>query len=133
AKRFASDKEMALFARAKAASIMTVHVSSKRGASELEAVRRDLINKSAPNAFEAREIVAGTLFKILEPQFAQYRNLTVQGGTGIEKQVTAKQSQLVDLAEGYQKVIAIGNGEYVVASLYRLGEAHENFASALFK
>ena len=54
-------------------------------------------------------------------------------GTKVEKQVTDKQSRLVKLAAAYERIIDIGSPEYTVAALFRLGEAHENFANALFK
>jgi hypothetical protein len=37
------------------------------------------------------------------------------------------------LASNFDRVIAVGNGEFTVASLYRLGEMSEDFAQTLFK
>ncbi len=49
----------------------------------------------------------------------------------LENSLQGKQSELVNLAKLYQSIIAIGHGEYVVASTYRLAQANEAFALAI--
>jgi TolA-binding protein len=132
AARFSKDKEQALFAEAKAAEIRTFHISAAKGEDELEKVAKKLVAKNAPLAFEARRTVAGSLFRLMGNKFSKYRSYSLKGGAKIEQQVGQKQALLVGLAKGYGKVIDLGNGEYSVASLYRLGEAHENFSKELF-
>ena len=53
-------------------------------------------------------------------------------GRSVESQIQAKQGILERAAAGYESVIAIGSPEFTVASLYRLGEMHEDFAEKLF-
>jgi hypothetical protein len=64
--------------------------------------------------------------------FQQFMNARVAGNTAIESQIQAKQGILERVAAGYEAVIAIGSPEHTVASLYRLGEMHEDFAEKLF-
>ena len=98
----------------------------------LEALRKKLTTKGAPLAYEARRITAQAMFKSLEPKFAMFKALKITGGSKLEKEVSAKQQKLLELANGYETVITLGNVEHIVASFFRLGEAHENFAQALF-
>jgi hypothetical protein len=50
----------------------------------------------------------------------------------VEAQAGNKQAKLVRLANAYEDIIALGNAEFAVASYYRLGELHEEFAKSLF-
>ena len=50
----------------------------------------------------------------------------------VEAQAGHKQAKLVRLANAYEEIIALGNAEFAVASYYRLGELHEEFAKSLF-
>ena len=133
AQRYTADKDANFFAAAKAAALKTTSGDPAGGRADLEKIRVALVAKDAPVAFEARATVAGALFKILDPEFSQFQATKITDGNKIEQQVGDKQARLVKLADGYQKVIELGAAEFSVASLYRLGEAHENFATALFK
>ncbi len=133
AKRYPADKDANLFAAAKAAALKTISGSLSEGKAELAQVHGVLTAKDGPAAFEARATVAGAMFKILDPEFSKFQALKITDGSKIEQQVGDKQTKLVALAGGYQQIIALGAGEFTVASLYRLGEAHENFSQALFK
>ena len=132
ANKKASADQQAL-ALAKAAAIETLHVSRSKGRQNAERVRASLVKEGAPAAFEARRIVASTLFELVEPAFGAFQATAISDGGQIERQVQAKQQRLEKLAAAYEKVIEIGSAEYSVASLYRLGQAHENFSIALFK
>jgi TolA-binding protein len=104
-----------------------------------EAARKDLSkllhllrSKGAPAAPAARRIVAKILFNDQEAGAKSFRAMTLDNGKEIEKQAAAKQAKLVRLANAYQDIILLGNAELTVASYYRLGELHEDFANALF-
>jgi tetratricopeptide (TPR) repeat protein len=133
AKRYPQDVEQSLFASAKAASLKVTSGDRAQGLKDLDKVKRRLVAKGAPAAFEARRTVAETLFKQAEPAFGEFQATQVSDGTKIEKQVGDKQAKLERLARSYEQIIDLGSAEFTVASLYRLGEAHENFANALFK
>jgi len=132
AKESSGNKDRSLMASAKAAEIMTSRLNEKAGRSEIERLRKELLVKNGPVAYEARQIVAALLFKNLDPMFNEFKTTPI-GSTAIEKQIQRKQ-QLLEVAAGkYEQIIGIGSAEYTVASLYRLGEMHENFANSLFK
>ncbi len=133
AHRYTSDVEENLFAAAKAASLKTFGESKADGLRDLDKVSRVLLSKGSPTAYEARATVAGALFKLNDPLFGEFQALSINDGSKIEKQVGEKQAKLEKLAANYEKIIDLGSAEFTVASLYRLGEAHENFASSLFK
>ncbi len=133
ASRYPSDQERALYAAAKAASIEITNTDRTTGLKDLERIKRALLAKGSPAAFDARATVAGTVFKLNEPLYSEFAAAPLNDGSKIEKQVGDKQVKLVKLAANYEQIIDLGSAEYSVASLYRLGEAHENFASALFK
>ena len=132
ADKMANADQQAL-AMAKAASLETLHVSRSKGRKAAERVRARLVKKDAPTAFEARRTVASTLFELVEPAFGAFQATAISDGGQIERQVQTKQQRLEKLAAAYEKVIELGSAEYSVASLYRLGQAHENFATALFQ
>ncbi len=133
AKRYNSDIEQNLFAAAKAATLRTFGESKESGLKDLEKVSKVLLTKGSPTAYEARATVAGALFRLNDPVFGDFQALAINDGAKIEKQVGEKQAKLEKLANNYEKIIDLGSAEFTVASLYRLGEAHENFASSLFK
>lgn len=133
AQKHRTDVEANLEAQAKAAVLKTFSANAADGKRDLDRVTALLVQKDAPPAFEARAAVASALFKLAEPMFADFQGTRISDGSKIEQQVGAKQEKLVKLAAVYEKIIDIGSGEHTVASLYRLGEAHENFSSALFK
>jgi TolA-binding protein len=133
AKRFKTDVDANLMAQAKAATIKLLNGRAAEGKADVDRLRAVLTAKDGPNALDARDIVAGALFKLQEPLFAEFQSTKISDGNKIEQQVTAKQQKLEKLADGYERVIELGSAEHSVASLYRLGEAHENFSQSLFK
>jgi TolA-binding protein len=133
ARNFPADGEQVAFAAAKAAVLKTLHIDKAAGTRDLERVRAVLTQKNAPAAFQAREAVAGALFRLADPLFSEFLAYKINDGSKIEKQVGEKQQRLVKLADMYQRIAELGSGEFTVASLYRLGEAHENFSNALFR
>lgn len=122
-----------LFARAKFGELMTRSGRATQGNRELEQLRRILVRKDAPVAYEARRIVARSLFRNSEPNFISFLELKMTDSSRIEREVQTKQNRLLAMVKQFEQIIEIGNGEFTVASLYRIGEMHENFAAELFK
>ena len=116
---------------AKVAELKYLHTARKEGEAELSKLRRELAKKDAPQVAEARRVLARTLFKLSEEDFLKFKALAVGTAQTLEKQAGAKQARLVALANRYEEIINVGCGEFTVASLYRLGEIHENFAQDL--
>jgi TolA-binding protein len=133
AAKYRGDVDANLMAQAKSATIRVQYLDREPGLKDLDNVRKALTAKGAPGAMEARAAVAGTLFKLAEPAFVEFMATKIADGSKIEQEVTAKQQRLERLANAYEQVIDLGSGEFTVASLYRLGEAHENFSTALFR
>lgn len=124
--------EQALVARARIAKIHLQSGNQKDGQKEIRRLTKDLTGKDAPIALEARRIAASALLEDLAPETKVFMDLKVTDAAKIENDVKAKQDRLVALVKRYQEIIDLGSGEHTVASLYRLGEAHENFAKILF-
>jgi TolA-binding protein len=133
ARRAGNKPDLVMLAQAKVAVAKSSTKSPDVAWKDMERVASTLSAKDAPVAYEARNILAAGMFKLVEPSFAEFLAIKVTDGSKIEKQVAAKQNKLEVIADRFGKIIEIGSAEYVVASLYRLGEAHENFANALFK
>ncbi len=126
-------KDEGLYAEAKTIELRLKADHKHEGArKDLGKLIHSLRAKGSPRAADARRIVAMILFNDQEGSVKSFRSLPLDNGKEIEKQAAAKQSKLVRLANAYQDIIQIGNAEYAVASYYRLGELHEDFANALF-
>lgn len=128
-----NDVDNNLYARAKFAQLNYVYLAKDKGEREINKLQRLLTTKNGPAATEARQILAELLFKNLEDNFKRFKDVHIRSADSLQKDVRLKQSKLLDLANQYETVIDVGNGEYTVAALFRLGEMHENFAAELFK
>lgn len=124
--------ERQLMVKAKAALIMYQKVDKNQGFSRLNDLRIYLQSSKQVGAFEARRLVAKTFFEQLASRVAQFRQIKIRSAKTLESDVKAKQSILLNMAQNFENIIAIGSGEYVVASLYQLGQLHENFSDDLF-
>ena len=126
-------KDNGIFAFAKSIELRLAGGSNSGGAlrdfSKLEAM---LLGKSAPAAPAARRIVAKYLFEQQESNAKAFGAMSLNNGDRIEADAAAKQTKLVRLNTAYDRVLAIRNAEFSVATNYRLGEMHEGFATALF-
>lgn len=125
-----TDQEM--FAEAKIAELSAAAGRPADAQKKIDKLRLRLAKTQTP-AFEARRIVASYMFKNLDGRFSEFKASRINNPARIEADVKRKQSQLESLASSYERVIEVGNAEFTVASLYRLGEMHENFAEELFK
>jgi TolA-binding protein len=124
--------EQALIARARVAKIYLQTGNQKDGLKEIRRLAKDLTGKNAPGALEARRIAAAALLVDLEPDTKRFMEMRVSDAARIEKEAASKQERLVEMVRRYQEVIDLSSGEHTVASLYRMGEMHENFARILF-
>ncbi len=121
-----------LMARARMARIWMNQGNQKEAQKEIRKLHKDLTAKNAPAATEARRVAAGSLFNELEIPYKNFQSFRITDASKIEAEAGQKQAKLVELVGKYQEVIDLGSGEYTVASLYRLGEMHENFSKMLF-
>lgn len=126
-------KDDGVFAEAK-----TIEIQLKQNPKN-ETARRDLAKltnqlkaKGSPAAPEGRRVVSQMLFNMQEPNEKSFVAMPLNNGSQIEKQVRDKQTKLEQVGAAYEEILALGNAEYSVASLYRLGEMHENFSQGLF-
>ena len=118
-----------LWAQAKALEIQSRRDGRYRG---LTALERELSKTNPTEHPRAKGILASVMLKKLEPEFRRVRNLKVSDPRKAESQIKSKQKGLEYLATNFRRIIKVGSPEYVVASLYKLGEIHENFAESLF-
>ena len=121
-----------ILAHAKVSELNVLYLDRKTGLSELDRVRKFLATKGSAPAPEARRIVAGLMFKMTDAEFEQFMKKTFTNGSTLQKDAEQKQRMLVATAKKFESIIELGSGEFTVASLYRLGEMHENFSSILF-
>jgi TolA-binding protein len=120
-----------LGASARIAQLTAEHVNEDKGEAMIRKLVSQLVKNNKQPAYEARRIVAETIFKNAETSFNNFKNLKIVDAKKLEREVKAKQERLVSLAKRYKYIVDIGSGEYMVASLYRVGEAHEIFADDL--
>ena len=121
-----------LEAQARIAQLNYRYLNTGKGQRMIRDLTKELIKNSKQPAFEARRIVAETLFADLEPELNAFKTTALNDSKKLEREVKKKQGMLVALAGKFEGIIDVGSGEYTVASLYRIGEMHEKFATDLF-
>lgn len=124
--------DQVMLASAKVADLKFNTGKPDQGRADAMRLGQALQKKNAPTALEARRLTASILFKMQEGNYKAFKSMPLNDGAQIEKLVQKKQQKLVALASAYETIMNIGDGEHIVASLYRLGEMHEDFAKALF-
>ncbi|MBI3178309.1 MAG: tetratricopeptide repeat protein [Deltaproteobacteria bacterium] len=87
--------------------------------------------KQQPCALEA---VAHAAFVALEPEFNDYLaiSLQVKSEKDMAKNLIKKLEMVAKLQTNYTKVLEIGQGDYGIASLYRIGFMYQHLAKAIF-
>lgn len=75
------------------------------------------------------EVAGKALFRMAEFRFGRYQALKI--APPLEKTFVAKQNSLEECAKLYLEAISLGDAGTVSASLHRLGEAFEDFRSAI--
>ena len=122
-----------LFAQAKSIELrLGLDAKSEGARKDLVKITGQLRSKSSAPAPAARAIVARILFREQEPMVRSFNQIQMTTVKDVEAQAGHKQAKLVRLANAYEDIIALGNAEFAVASYYRLGELHEEFAKSLF-
>ncbi|MEE2961253.1 MAG: tetratricopeptide repeat protein [Myxococcota bacterium] len=90
----------------------------------------DADEKKAPCALDA---VAYVSFEQLEPRFTTYKaiSLNTTNQRTLGKNLETKLAQVPELEAEYTKVLAIGQGDFGIASLYRIGVVYQNMSDEL--
>lgn len=79
------------------------------------------------------DAVAHASFAMLQPEYDEYMALNLSGSEKDMGQKLIKKLEKVDeLQKRYTQVLAIGQGDYGIASLYRIGTMYQNLAKAIF-
>lgn len=128
-----SDAERQLFSTAKIVELNYRRGYAKTAGREFSQLKKALAGENAPAAYEARRIAARIMFEEASSEFNSFMAMSFLDADTLEREVAKKQSKLLGAVDKYEKVIDLGSGEFTVASLFRLGEMHENFAESLFQ
>lgn len=127
-------QEDELLSRAKVVELsMAVNPKDSNARTDLQKIEEILVKNQTIKAVEARQVVAKMLFQSQESQHRVFIESRVVGQESIEKEIQQLQAKLEGLSAVYQRVMAIGNAEYYVASLFRMGELSEAFSKILFE
>ena len=79
-----------------------------------------------------KNIFAKIKFDRLITPLQEFMAMDVSDPGQIDEVVKIKQQKLLQLVAQFEKIIKIGDINYQVASFYKLGEMHENFANMIF-
>jgi tetratricopeptide (TPR) repeat protein len=81
----------------------------------------------------ASEAVASAMFQAIEPDFQAYVALKLSGSEDTMAKNLVRKLQSVDaLQTRYTQVLALGQGDYGIASLFRIGVVYQDLAQAMF-
>lgn len=95
---------------------------------DFAALPKDEQNKPCP--FEA---VAAALFFQIEPEYTEYISLGLKGSEREMAKRLMRKLQMVDvLQKRYTSVLAIGQGDFGIAALYRIGAIYQHLAQEIF-
>ena len=82
----------------------------------------------------ALDAVGHASFELLQAEYETYMALTL---TGSERQITKnlveKLRKVKELQGHYTQVLKLGQGDYGIASLYRIGQVYQNLADEMFE
>lgn len=81
---------------------------------------------------EFRDVIAALRFKLLLKPLHEFLVMSIDHPLQVDEVVRVKQHRLLQLVSEFEKIIKIGDHVWQAASLYKLGEMHENFASLIF-
>ncbi len=126
-----ADVDLKYFAQTKSAMISYRNLNRNYARATLDSIGSTLIKEKQVNAYRSREMIAKLWFDSLEPRFNNYQKVEILNSLKIEAELLSKQALLTGLVNDYKRVIELRNSEFMAASLYRVGEMHENFAQVL--
>ncbi len=79
------------------------------------------------------EAVANAMFEAIEPEYQAYVAVPLSGSEDtMAKNLVRKLQAVDDLQKRYTQVLALGQGEYGIAALYRIGAVFQHMAQAIF-
>lgn len=133
AKRYKASRDEAALAQVK---VVTLNTSTKHrfgNPQELARLQKWLAAKDSPNAPLARRELSKAMFNKLEEPFKDFVTSKIDNSSiqVLQSSIQSKQEELLRLVEEYQRIIAIGYPDHVVASTYRIGQGHEAFSLTL--
>ncbi len=79
-----------------------------------------------------RGIIAALRFKLVLKPLHEFLVMAIDDSLHVDVIVKEKQRKLLQLVAEFEKIIKIGDPVWQTASLYKLGEMHENFATMIF-
>lgn len=77
-------------------------------------------------------IIAALRFKLLLKPLHEFLVMAINDSVHVDTIVKEKQKKLLYLVAAFEKIIKMGDPVWQTASLYKLGEMHENFAAMIF-
>ena len=101
---------------------------------EAEKLQKELVASYARVSAEDKKsdrvkgAYAHARFLGLEPLWKQYTEIRFQKVSSIKADLNAKLKKIQEVEKAYTEVLAIGNGEYGIAALTRVGLAYSDFA-----
>jgi cellulose synthase operon protein C len=116
-----------ILVEARALNLRSRHNLSSNGRTGLIKYRNKLLKTPVDQNYEARAIIAKLMFDGISKSHQAFKARRIESSQDVFKQARRKQSKLKNLVKQYQSVVEIGSPEYVVASLYQIGDLHESF------
>ena len=131
--------DQAIAARMKRALLLQKLKKTTEAEKEFKAVigqYRALQKKPKTTATEAAEAAAHAEFILSEDDFddyIKYRLTNTANQKALAKEVEEKSYRLKRVEKKYTEIAKLGQGEWAIASLYKLGRAYENMAESYYK
>lgn len=93
----------------------------------------DKLSSSDKNVPCTRKAAAAAAFATVEPEYTSAMAMTLTGAEREVNQKLVKKLERVDaLQKRYTDVLAIGDGTYGIAALYRIGTLYQNLSKSMF-
>lgn len=111
--------------------------AQRQGSAEVERLARELVAGWSKLGAEDRQrapalrAYAHARFVLLEPSFKSYRALEFKRVATFKADRPAKEKKLAELVEAYAEIIKVGNPDYGIAALTRVGQVYADFAARI--
>lgn len=105
-----------------------------KNAAEMDKGAKDLVasyaklNAEDKNNYRAKQAVANSRFLLFEPQWSAYLGITFKNLKTLKNDLKAKTAKIQEIEKGYTEILALGDGEYGIAALTRIGLAYGDFS-----
>jgi len=109
----------------------------RQGAAEVERLARELVAGWSKLGAQERQqapalrAYAHARFVLLEPSFKSYCALEFKRVATFKADRPAKEKKLSELVEAYAELIKVGNPDYGIAALTRVGQVYADFAARI--